>query len=190
MSQELGGLLRHARQRRSIGRTDLARRIGVSHPQIGQWERGKTRPIVQHLRSLAVELTPDLTEYGEWCRLRLGTMSSEDAAEAHEWLDAHPYNPDEARVSGVTRRDRGFHDRELGRTRTSEPDAVRLRGGPPSPGGDRVAGLEARMARMEADLSEVRAILGPARNPGYAPVYTRVHSGRLTRPGARPALLN
>jgi len=79
---------------------------------------------------------------------------------------------------------------DVGGTGTSGPDAARGRGGAPSPRGDRVAGLEARMARMEADLSEVRAILGPARNPGYAPVFRRVHSGRLTRPGARPALLN
>lgn len=57
--------IRELRERRGISQSELARRMGVKHPSVVQWETGKAMPAAAKLPKLAevlgVEIGSSLT---------------------------------------------------------------------------------------------------------------------------------
>ena len=56
----LGGKIRVARRAAGLSQETLAEQLGVKQSSISQWERGHTRPSLEHLVPLAMALGTSL----------------------------------------------------------------------------------------------------------------------------------
>lgn len=56
---DLATLLRSARERAGLKKAELARRVGVSHAAVSQWEKGETAPSRRHANAVALALGLD-----------------------------------------------------------------------------------------------------------------------------------
>ena len=60
--------LTQARVRKSVTKTELAAKVGVSWQTISEWERGNMQPRMKHVRALceALDVTPEELLGTEW----------------------------------------------------------------------------------------------------------------------------
>jgi transcriptional regulator with XRE-family HTH domain len=56
-----------ARRRASLTQRQLGEKLGVSHVAVGDIERGKTKPNLDHLAAIAEALDVPLTQLLVWC---------------------------------------------------------------------------------------------------------------------------
>lgn len=56
-----------ARRRAGLTQRDLGERLGVSHVAVGDIERGKTKPNLDHLAAIAEALDVPLKQLLVWC---------------------------------------------------------------------------------------------------------------------------
>jgi transcriptional regulator with XRE-family HTH domain len=56
-----------ARRRAGLTQRDLGERLGVSHVAVGDLERGKTKPNLDHLAAIAEALDVPLKQLLVWC---------------------------------------------------------------------------------------------------------------------------
>lgn len=56
-----------ARRRAGLTQRDLGQKVGVSHVAVGDIERGKTKPNLDHLAAIAEALDVPLKELLIWC---------------------------------------------------------------------------------------------------------------------------
>jgi len=59
---ELGGRIENLRKAKGLTQSELAKRIGTQHPQIGRLERGETNATIIILRKIAQELDVSLAD--------------------------------------------------------------------------------------------------------------------------------